>query len=74
MWKIASIAAAVVLLIAQPAFADQNEFCAGFVEGYQSVKGDKAVVPSCPSAPATPNGSTPFREGLKVGIRAARKK
>ena len=51
--------------------AIQAQFCAGFVEGYKSVKGDMAVVPACPAAPPTPVGSTPFREGLKAGIRAA---
>lgn len=53
------------------ASADQNEFCAGFEEGYKSIKGDMVIVPICPIAPITPIGSTDFREGIKAGIRAA---
>ena len=51
--------------------AGQNEFCAGFNEGYKSVKGDMVIVPICPIAPITPIGSTDFREGIKAGISAA---
>lgn len=53
------------------ASAGQDEFCAGFEEGYKSVKGSMVIVPICPIAPITPIGSTDFREGLKAGIRAA---
>ncbi len=60
-------AAAALLAHAGP----QEEFCAGFAEGYKSVKGDGVLVPLCPLAPLTPLGSTPFREGIKAGIRAA---
>ena len=49
-----------------------SEFCDGFEEGYKIVKGNIVVVPVCPVAPVTPVGSTPFREGIKAGIRAAR--
>lgn len=55
-----------------PALATpQDEFCAGFTEGYKSIKGDIALVPLCPLPPLTPLGSTPFREGIKAGIIAA---
>ena len=50
---------------------DRDDFCAGFEEGYKSVKGGMAMTPMCPMAPMTPLGSTPFREGIKAGIRAA---
>jgi hypothetical protein len=63
--------AALCLGFAQPSHADQNEFCAGFEEGYKTVKGDMVIVPICPIAPITPIGSTDFREGIKAGIRAA---
>jgi hypothetical protein len=69
--KVVSAVAAVALSASALVGAVQAEFCAGFVEGYKSVKGDMAVVPACPAAPPTPVGSTPFREGLKAGIRAA---
>lgn len=52
-------------------FAGQNEFCAGFVEGYKSIKGEMVIVPVCPIAPVTPIGSTDFREGIKAGMRKA---
>lgn len=55
------------------AFAGQDEFCAGFEEGYKTVKGDMVLVPLCPLAPLTPLSSTDFREGIKAGIRAASK-
>jgi hypothetical protein len=53
------------------AYADQNEFCVGFSEGYQSIAGSMVIVPICPIAPITPIGSTSFREGIKAGIRSA---
>ena len=66
-----ALIATLSLGIAQFAYANQDEFCAGFKEGYKTVKGDLAIVPICPIAPITPIGSTPFREGIKAGIRAA---
>lgn len=51
--------------------AGQAEFCAGFREGYKSIKGDMVIVPICPIAPITPIGSADFREGIKAGIQAA---
>jgi hypothetical protein len=62
----------VLLFIAPYAFAGvQEEFCAGFSEGYKTVKGNMVLLPLCPLAPLTPLGSTPFREGLKIGIKSA---
>ena len=62
---------ALFLGLVQLTYADQSQFCAGFTEGYRSVKGNFALVPLCPMAPITPIGSTDFREGIKAGIRAA---
>lgn len=53
------------------ASAGQAEFCAGFAEGYKSIKGNMVIVPICPIAPITPIGSTDFREGILAGIAAA---
>ena len=64
---------AVALLTASLALAGQEEFCAGFTEGYKSIKGEMVIVPICPIAPITPIGSTDFREGIKAGIRAAQR-
>jgi hypothetical protein len=61
----------VIIGISSYAMAGQDEFCAGFTEGYKSIKGDMVIVPICPIAPITPIGSTDFREGIKAGIRAA---
>ena len=48
-----------------------DAFCTGFEEGYKTIKGDMVIVPICPIAPITPIGSTDFREGIKVGMKAA---
>lgn len=63
----------VLLLVAVGVFANtaQDEFRAGFIEGYKSIMGNWAYVPACPWAPATPWGSTPYREGIKAGILQA---
>lgn len=66
--------ATLVLCVVQQAFAGQSEYCAGFIEGYKSIKGDMVIVPICPIAPMTPMGSTDFREGVKAGILAAQSK
>jgi len=65
------LVASLALFVTSFAFAGQDEFCAGFAEGYKSIKGDLAMVPMCSMAPMTPMGSTDFREGIKAGIRAA---
>ena len=72
-WKKATKAAlaAVALVASSLAAASQDEFCAGFEEGFRSIKGSMAMLPLCPLAPLTPLGSTAFREGIKAGIRAA---
>lgn len=49
-----------------------SEFCDGFEEGYKTVKGEMVLVPLCPLEPLTPLGSTPFREGLKAGMKKAK--
>lgn len=67
------LAVSLALALAGLAWAGpQDEFCAGFAEGFKSVKGDAVMVPMCPMMPLVPMGSTPFREGIKAGIRAAR--
>jgi len=64
----------VIALGASLAWADQQDFCDGFAEGYLSIMGSIAVVPVCPVWPVAPAGSTDFREGLKAGMRAARER
>ena len=51
-----------------------GEFCDGFEEGFKTVKGEYAAPPACPAEPATPATSTPFREGIKAGIKAANRR
>ena len=48
-----------------------NDFVAGFVAGYQAIKGTSAGLPGIPGQPGTPGNSTPFLEGIKAGLRAA---
>ena len=70
--KILSSLAVLLALLGHPAMAgDRDEFCAGFEEGYKTVKGNMVIVPICPIAPITPIGSTPYREGLKAGMAVA---
>ncbi len=63
----------VALAVTSLAYADQAEFCAGFTEGYKSIKGDMVTVPTCPTAPTTPTGTTDLWEGILAGIRAAQR-
>ena len=60
-----------VIGISHSAWAGRADFCAGFEEGYKTIKGNMVIVPICPIGPITPIGSTDFREGIKAGIRAA---
>ena len=60
-----------IMLLVTTAMADQAEFCAGFEQGYQAIKGNMVIVPICPIEPITPINSTPFQEGIKAGIAAA---
>ena len=62
----------ISLLTSINVFANKSEFCQGFEEGYNTIKGEMVIVPICPIAPITPIGSTPFREGIKAGMNAAR--
>lgn len=52
--------------------AHASEFCDGFEIGYKTVKGNNVLVPLCPLEPLTPLGSTPYQEGIKAGMQAAR--
>jgi hypothetical protein len=55
-------------------YAGDDEFKKGFEEGYKIQKGDLVIVPIAPIKPITPIGSTDYREGIKAGIRAGKKK
>mgnify|MGYP003605222643 CR=1 FL=1 len=63
----------LLLVVATSANANGSEFCDGFEEGFKIVKGDMALVPLCPLEPLTPLGSTPYREGIKAGMRVGRR-
>lgn len=65
------VIAAIFCLITLSYAGNQDEFCAGFAEGYKAIRGNNVAVPACPAAPATPANSTPFQEGLKAGMAAA---
>jgi len=68
--RLLSIVSLLLLTTASGAFA--SEFCDGFEIGYKTVKGNHVMVPMCPWEPMTPMGSTPYQEGLKAGMKAAR--
>ncbi len=63
----------LLLTLSTLAYADRAAFCAGFTEGYKSIKGNISLVPICPVKPVKPVNSTDFREGIKAGMRAARR-
>jgi len=65
------VAFVLIISMSSVVMGGQSEFCAGFKEGYKTVKGDMVIVPIYPIAPITPIGSTDFREGIKAGIKAA---
>jgi hypothetical protein len=69
--NILAVAVTLVVLAVRAATAGQAEFCAGFDEGYRSIKGNGVIVPVCPIAPITPVGSMDFQQGILAGIRAA---
>ena len=70
---LALLATLALLVATHEAEADtRGEFCAGFVEGYKTIRGNNVLVPLCPLAPITPLGSTPYKEGLKAGTARAR--
>jgi hypothetical protein len=51
-------------------YASQDEFCAGFREGYRMVAGN-VVVPVCPVGPVPPVNTTSYQMGMEEGIEAA---
>lgn len=61
----------LMLLMLTSSYAGQDEFNAGFEGGIMQLRGDLVIVSIPPIAPITPIGSTDFREGIKVGMRAA---
>ena len=63
----------LALFCSQMAFATQAEFCAGFTEGYKTIKGNMVMVPMCPMAPMERMGTTHYRMGILAGINAARR-
>lgn len=67
------LATLLVFLTPHEAIAQhKSPFCQGFEEGYKSVRGG-GLVPICPIPPLVPIGSTPFREGLKMGIQKGKR-
>jgi hypothetical protein len=51
--------------------ASWTEFCEGFAEGYKSVKGSYAMVPTCPLNGGASLSNTAYREGIRAGVKAA---
>ena len=57
--------------MAQNEQVPHDNFAAGFAVGFQLVMGATASVPQVPTEPTTPAESTPFLEGVKLGVRWA---
>ena len=45
-----------------------DEFRRGFIEGYKTVMGNNAGIPSIPGMPDIPGGRTAFQVGIQLGI------
>lgn len=48
-----------------------DDFAEGFKVGYQLIRGINAAIPGIPKGPATPENTTRFLVGIRVGIKAA---
>lgn len=53
---------------------DDNDYAAGFEQGFRSIMGSIAILPILPVQPITPVGKTPFQVGLSKGIEAANRR
>jgi hypothetical protein len=71
MTRVPCVTALLLLVLVCPVQGQGTDFCAGYSEGWKAIRGELAIVPICPIAPITPIGSTPYREGIKAGMRAA---
>jgi hypothetical protein len=68
------LALTFLLTVQAALYAGDAEFKKGFEEGYRIEKDDLVIVPVTPIRPITPIGSTDYREGIKAGMRAGKKK
>lgn len=71
MLKIIKILAILVTTFSLTANA--SDFCDGFEVGYKTIAGNTGYVPACPYEPYTPYNSTPYQEGIKAGMKAAKR-
>ncbi len=62
---------AVLVMFAQVSLA--SDFCDGFKEGYRLIKGNNFTVPVCPVEPARVTNATMRQQGMKAGMRAAKR-
>ena len=60
------------LLVFSPSIAFASDFCDGFEKGYQSVKGDMALVPFCPFEPFVMTDKSDYQLGRQIGERKAK--
>jgi len=63
----------IIVVLMGTMLVGASDFCRGWEWGYKLIKGDTELVPLCPLEPAfTPEGSTPYKEGVKMGIAKAK--
>lgn len=48
-----------------------DDYRAGFIVGYQSIKGKNAAIPGIPGQPGTKGNMTPFLMGIRKGLDRA---
>ena len=59
----------ILIFLGTSAFADQDEYCAGWEIGFKTAMGNNNVyVPYCPYAGYAQYGTTYFQKGLKEGM------
>ncbi len=71
MKKYLYIALLILQLTPIKVYANQDEFCAGFKQGFGSVKGNLVIPPICPIFTIPPIGISYFQIGITKGITAA---
>lgn len=52
-------------------YIPHDNFAAGFIVGWQTVKGRHTAIPPVPSHSGTPETKTPFLIGVETGLKKA---
>ena len=67
MYKI--ILTSIFIILSIPSFANQQQYEAGFKQGYQLCCGTNVIVPLCPQYTITHANQNFYNDGLRLGIK-----